>query len=136
MTDWLELGPEMRRAFKQHPVLGLLLVFLLGLWTIALRTKIISLGDMVGLTLAIVILGLLSEGIIRIIRRNNVFPSVLFDETHGQERWRDLNPGAAPTIDMGYKCIAEITGQHYDVKVLKAGGQLALRSFANMLPSF
>ena len=95
MTNWLDrLGPDIGEAFKQHPVLGLLLAFLIALWAIALRTETISLGDMVGLTLAIVILGLLSEGVIRIIRSRRVSatPSVLFDETHGQEKWERNNP--------------------------------------------
>ena len=127
MTNWLDrLGPDIGEAFKQHPVLGLLLAFLIALWAIALRTETISLGDMVGLTLAIVILGLLSEGVIRIIRSRRVSatPSVLFDETHGQEKWERNNP--PPTISGGYKCIAGITKQHYDVEVLEAGKVISL----------
>lgn len=122
------LGPEICKAFKQHPVLGLLLVFLIALWAIALPTKTISLGYIVGLTLAIVILGLLSEGFNRIIRSRRVPASpsnaVLFDETHGQEKWGRNNP--APTIDKGYMRIAGITRQHYAVEVLEAGKAISL----------
>ena len=124
MKNWLDqLGPDMGEAFKQHPVLGLLLAFLIALWAIALRTETISLGDMVGLTLAIVILGILSEGVIR-SRRVSAIPSVLFDETHGQEKWGRSNP--PPTIGGGYKRIAGITRQHYAVEVLEAGKVISL----------
>lgn len=50
--------------------------------------------------------------------------AVLFDNTHGQEKWVTFNP--PPTIGGGYKRIEGITRQHYTVEVLEAGEAISL----------
>jgi hypothetical protein len=54
--------------------------------------------------------------------------AVLFDEAHGQSRWKYP---MAPTIDDGYMSIKKLTQQHYTVGVLKeAVSAIELRTYA------
>jgi len=123
--DWLKLfPPEIREAIIKHRVLALLLTFLLILWTIALPTKTAPLDWIIVLSLVVIIVGLLFEFISNKQVPASHFKAVLFDEAHGQDEWLYI----PPTIGRGYKRIAELTTQQYNlqVEVLKKGEAISL----------
>lgn len=131
MSDWLkQLLPALCEAIKQHPVLALVLAFVVALWSVALPTEAISSGWVVGLTVALVLVGLLFDTFMQRAEpvRDSVPNIVLFDESHGQPEWIYA---PAPTIERGYGQIAETTRRHYNAEILKKGEDISLKKLRN-----